>query len=143
MVTKLVSKLPKEHSYKLYIHNFITPPRILDKLETVNISVTGSVTAIKKYPLKYCEEMKKDSRGTKWTADQECWQYAGLIKMSSVCYLFIIIIEILSGLSCRSLHCHLYMRPYTCRLQLLRYSAASPGKALVCLSKFIQSHSHI
>ena len=94
-VTQLVSKLPAGLSYRLYIDNFFTSPRLLDHLNTMQIFVTGTVRAnrLEKCPLKPADELKKDCRGsydhrldTKSDMRAIRWNDNNVVSMLSNCF---------------------------------------------------------
>lgn len=66
VVSQLVEKIPDGNSYRLYVDNFFTSPRLLDHLKAMKISVTGTVRAnrMEKCPLVEADKLKKDLRGS-------------------------------------------------------------------------------
>src|SRR6218665_1936141 len=66
VVADLMSKLPQNLPYRLYVDNFFTSPRLLDNMKGKGISITGTVRVnrMENCPLKTPALVKKEKRGS-------------------------------------------------------------------------------
>jgi len=95
VVTSLMEDLPTGVPYKLFVDNFFTSTRLLDHLNTKNVSVVGTVRVNRmgKCPLKPVEQLRKETRGSyDYSLDRKSgmlglrWNDNNVVIMLSNCY---------------------------------------------------------